>query len=349
MIFDSDETLKDQLAKEDLADDMAKMAKKNLPKPRIALALSSGVAKGFAHIGVIRALLKYGIEPTIISGTSIGAVVGGAYLAGKLDVLENWGKSLNRFRMMSYLDFRVRSGGLIGGKKIMSLMQKNFGDIKIEDLPHPFTAIATDMTTGHEVWLKKGRVVDAVTASFSLPGIFPPVFNDNRWLLDGALVNPIPVSACRAAGAQMVIAVNLGGDFIGKAKKPGASFPTVAGFDILSEENENKASRDHAGTSWVTKKFFNREDKEAPSLFGVMMAAMNISQDRLSRSRLAGDPPDVMISPRIGHIGLMEFDRADECIKAGEEAVERALPYIRDAYQVLVADRYASHEAADQE
>lgn len=319
-----------------------------LKKPKIGLALSSGVAKGFAHVGVIRALKKHGIEPNIIAGTSIGAVAGASYAAGKLDEFEAWGLSLNRFRLMSYLDFRVKTGGLIGGRKILRLLEKNFKGVNIEDLPFPFIAIASDMVTGHEVWLRKGSLVDAVRASFSLPAVFPPMFMDNRWLLDGALVNPIPVSPCRAMGAQMVIAVNLGGDFIGKAKKPNVSYPTVAGFDILGEENENKGSRKAASKRWTTKRFFRRE-ADGPSLFGVMMATMNISQDRLARSRMAGDPPDVMISPRIGHVGLMEFDRAEECIKAGEEAVERAIPYIQDAYDVLVRDRYAQHEKADME
>lgn len=319
-----------------------------LPRPKIGIALSSGVAKGFAHIGVIRALLRHGIEPTIVSGTSIGAVAGAAYLAGKLDAFEDWGKSLSRFRLMSLLDFKIKTGGLIGGKRLMKLLEKNFGDLLIEDLKSPFVSIATDMVTGHEVWLRKGSLVSALRASFSLPAVFPPVFTDNRWLLDGALVNPVPISPCRALGAQMVIAVNLGGDFIGKSKKPETSYPTVAGFDVLSDENINESARKKLLKTRTTKRFFEREP-DAPSLFGVMMATMNISQDRLARSRMAGDPPDVMISPRVGHIGLMEFDRAQECIDAGEEAVEQALPFIMDAYQVLVADRFAFHERPDME
>ncbi len=317
-------------------------------QPKIGIALSSGVAKGFAHIGVIRALLRNGIKPTIVSGTSIGAVAGASYLAGKLDDFEEWGKSLTRFKLMSLLDFKIKTGGLIGGKKLQKLLINNFGDMKIEDLNNAFVAIASDMVTGHEVWLRKGNLVNALRASFSLPAVFPPVFMDNRWLLDGALVNPVPISPCRALGAQMVIAVNLGGDFIGKSKKPEMSYPTVAGFDVLSEENENKSSRNKLLKTRTTKRFFEREP-DTPSLFGVMMATMNISQDRLARSRMAGDPPDVMISPRVGHVGLMEFDRAEECIAAGEEAVERALPYIMDAYQVLVADRFAQHENSDME
>lgn len=320
--------------------------KKTKNKPRIGLALSSGVAKGFAHIGVIRGLVEHGFEPNIVAGTSIGAVAGASYATGKLDAFEKWGLSLSRFKLMSYLDFRVKSGGLIGGKRILKLLEKNFSGIDIEDLPYPFLSVAADMSTGHEVWLRKGSLVDAVRASFSLPAVFPPVFMDNRWLLDGALVNPVPVSPCRALGAQMVIAVNLGGDFIGKARKRNVSYPTVSGFDVLGEDNPNKSAKIKALKDKETKGFFKRS-KNSPSLFGVMMATMNISQDRLARSRMAGDPPDVMISPRVGHIGLMEFDRAQECIDAGYESVERAIPYIKDAYEVLVADRYAQHDHTD--
>lgn len=315
-------------------------------KPKLGIALGSGVAKGFAHIGVLRALKRHGLEPDIIAGTSIGAVVGGAYCVGKMDSLEAWGHSLSRFRMMSYLDFRVRSGGLIGGKKLFELMERNFGQVEIQDLPKPFIAVSSDMTTGHEIWMRRGRLIDAVRASFSVPGIFPPVFWDNRWLVDGALVNPIPISPCRALGAQMVIAINLNGDFIGRARRPGQSIPTVSGFDILSEENQNTISKMEINRSQMTKKFFSRE-QNAPSLFGVLMSSMNISQDRLARSRMAGDPPDVMISPRVGHIGITEFDRVEEMIALGEDAVEKALPYIMDTYSILIDDPMSQHDTGD--
>jgi len=304
-------------------------------KPRIGLALGSGLARGFSHIGVVRALKRHGIEPTIVSGTSMGALVGGAYLSGNLDAVEAWAHSLNRMKVMSYLDFRVRSGGIFGGKKLMKLMYDNFGDVMIEDLPQPFIAIAADMTTGHEVWLRKGRLIDIMRASFSLPGIFPPVYMNNRWLIDGALVNPVPVSVCQALDARMTIAVNPNGDILGKAAHPGENIPTVAGFDLFgNEDTKGSMQATKAKKSSITRRIFTRE-KDAPSMFGVMVSSLNIIQDRLARSRLAGDPPDVTITPRIGHIGLMEFDRADELIEEGEAAVERALPDIKAAYSVL--------------
>jgi NTE family protein len=300
--------------------------------PTIGLALGSGLARGFAHLGVVRALKRHGIEPTVISGTSMGALIGGAYLADCLDEVEEWAYSLTKFKVLSYLDFRVKSSGLIGGERLMKLMLDNFGDVRVEDLKHPLICVAADLVTGHEVWLRKGRLVDVMRASFSLPGIFAPVFMNNRWMVDGALVNPVPVSACTANGARMTIAVNVSGDIIGKAKHPGESIPTVAGFDLLNFEGPEQVEK--AKQQGLMQRVFRRENN-APSMFGVMVSSLNIIQDRLAKSRLAGDPPDVLIVPRIGHIGLMEFDRAEELIAEGEAAVERAMPDIKAAYSVL--------------
>jgi NTE family protein len=300
-------------------------------QPKIGLALGGGVARGFAHIGVLRALNKAGIFPDIVAGTSIGAVVGAAYLAGKLDVLEEWARGLNRFRIMSYLDFGMRGGGLINGGRLAATLRDHLGDMTIEMLGKPFVAIATDLVTGHEVWLRQGPLVDALRASFSLPGVFSPALNDRRWLIDGALVNPVPVSACRAMGAQMTIAVNLNADIIGMATRPGSAVPTVAGFDLLEEDH---AAAEQARKTPFIRRFFRREP-DHPSLFGVMFSSLNILQDRIARSRLAGDPPDISLDPRIGHVGLAEFDRAAELIDAGVVAVEQKLPQISEALGIF--------------
>ena len=203
-------------------------------RPRIGLALGGGVARGWAHIGALRALRRYGIEPDVIAGSSVGALVGGAHLAGRLSALEDWARKLTRIKIVSYLDLKLSSGGLIGGTHLVAEMMRHIGDVKIEDLPAPFVAVSTDLVTGHEMWLREGSLVEAMRASFSLPGVFPPVKIDNQWLVDGALVNPVPVSVCRALGCQMVIAVTLSGDILGKARKPGAQVPTAAGFDLLA-------------------------------------------------------------------------------------------------------------------
>ncbi len=310
-------------------------------RPRIGLALGSGVARGWAHLGVIRALARHGIEPDVIAGTSIGAVVGGVHLVGRSDVLEQWARSLTRLRMVSYMDFRVRNGGMIGGRHLVEALRQNIGDIKIEELPIPFVAVATDLVTGHEVWLREGNLVDAMRTSFSLPGVFEPMQHKDRWLVDGALVNPVPVSVCRALGAQMVIAVNLNADILGKERRAGATVPTVAGFDLLNELQAQGGETKKSTIGTLAKRIFRREPTH-PSMFGVMISSLGIVQDRISRSRLAGEPPDVHITPKLGSIGLFEFDRAAEIIAEGEAAVERVLPDLSDAISIFARETASS-------
>ncbi|HEY9538836.1 MAG TPA: patatin-like phospholipase family protein [Kiloniellaceae bacterium] len=306
-------------------------------RPRIGLALGSGAARGWAHLGVIRALARHGIEPDVIVGTSIGAVVGGVHLAGKADALEAWARTLTRLRMISYMDFRVRAGGMIGGRHLIDALRQNVGEIRIEELGIPFVAVATDLVTGHEVWLREGDLVNAIRTSFSLPGVFEPVQHQDRWLVDGALVNPVPVSVCRALGVQMVIAVNLNADILGKERRIGSAVPTVAGFDLLNELNEHEDEVKRGTIGSLARRLFRREPTH-PSMFGVMISSLGIVQDRISRSRLAGEPPDVHITPRLGTIGLFEFDRADEIIAEGEAAVERVLPDLNDAISIFARE-----------
>lgn len=303
-------------------------------RPRVGIALGGGVARGWAHIGVLKALHTMGIKPDVVAGTSVGALVGAAYLTSKLDVLEDWCLNLNKRNIVKLLDFKIRAGGLVGGKRLVQEMYNHLGDVRIEELPKPFVAVATDLLTGHEVWLRNGPLVDAVRASFSIPGIFRPALLDGHWLIDGALTNPLPISLCRAMDCHCVIAVNLTGDMLGKNRTNDAPIPTAAGFDLLPFLSETGQSERMGLLDPFTKKIFKREDKE-PSIFGVMTGTLNIVLDRITRSRVAGDPPDVHIAPRLGHIGLLEFDRAGEAIAEGEAAVERAKPWLYDAMQVF--------------
>lgn len=303
-------------------------------KAEIGLALGGGIARGFSHIGVIKALLEHDIRPTIVAGTSIGAVVGGCYLANRLDDLEEWALSLNRKKIFSYLDFRVRSAGMIGGKRLTKTLEQYFEGMAIEDLGYPFVAIATDLVTGHEVWLRKGDFIEALRASFALPGVFPPVNIDQRLLIDGALVNPVPVSPCRALGARLTIAVDLNSDLMGKVAKPGQKYQTITGFDIFGDPHTPQNNKKLFSGNMAERVFSREPDK--PSLFGVMVSALNITQDRLTRSRLAGDPPDIHIKPKIGHIGLMEFERAEELIEEGYRAAESKIAAIMAASDVLL-------------
>lgn len=303
--------------------------------PEIGLALGSGMARGFAHIGVLKVLQKHGIYPGIIAGSSMGAVVGGCYLAGHLTEFESWALSLNRYKILSYMDFKIRSAGLVGGEKLTGMMEDYFKDIKIEDLPHPFIAIAADISTGHEIWLRKGSLIDSLRASFALPGIFTPVEINKRLLVDGALVNPCPVSVCQALGARLTIAVDLNTDLIGKAARPGNRYQKIAGFDIFDEKDVSPEAQKPFKRSAFTRRLFRREEN-SPSLFGVMISSMNIVQDRLTRSRLAGDPPDIHIKPQVGHIGLLEFEKGEDLINAGKSAALAALPEIKAAIEVLL-------------
>jgi NTE family protein len=292
---------------------------------KIGLALGGGAARGWAHIGVLRALEKAGIKPDIIAGTSIGAVVGGCYAANHLDNLERWALELTPKRVFGYLDFNLAGNGLISGQRLCGRLELHLGDRKIEDLPTRFAAVATEIGTGHEHWLSRGRLVDAVRASYALPGVFKPVKVNGRWLFDGALVNPIPVSVCRALGARYVIAVNLNFDILGRGSV--ISMPDA----FYSEDDDNLAQameevkQEKTGVrALLHRQFFGRGD-DAPGISTVMVDAFNIVQDRIARSRLAGDPPDAMISPRLQDIGLFDFHRAEEAIERGVYAVERQL------------------------
>ena len=307
-------------------------------RPKIGLALGSGAGRGWAHIGVVRALARAGIDADIICGTSVGALVGGVYLAGHLDTLEDWARGLNKLKLLRYMDVKI-GGGFIGGSRLMTLIRENLGDITIESLGKPYAAIATELPSGHEIWLRDGPLTEAMRASFALPGIFPPAKREESWLVDGALVNPVPVSACRALGARMVIAVNLNADTIGKRKaKPGQGNPEQAAeWEELNPLPLDRVGGDTHPARRILRRFMGDAPKDPgqPSAFSVMVSSLHVLQDRLSRSRLAGDPPDVTVAPRIGHIGLMEFDRADELIAEGEAAVERALPFLTESLAVL--------------
>jgi NTE family protein len=302
---------------------------------KIGVALSSGMARGWAHIGALRALRRLGISIDIVAGCSAGALVGGCYLAGKLDELETWALSLSKRKIVGYLDLNVGRGGLIKGERLVAELRRLIGPpVRIEDLRVPFVAIATDLVTGHETWLQKGDLAEALRASFSLPGLLPPTELEGRWLADGALVDPLPVAACRALGAEIVIAVNLNTDIAGKSRRGEARFPAAMGFDPLALLEGSGEASAASLTDTLTRSIFRR-DYDKPSIFGVMTTSLSIMQDRLTRSRLAGDPPDVHIVPRVGHIGLLEFDRAEELIREGEDAVERGRPELSDSLHVM--------------
>jgi NTE family protein len=301
-------------------------------RPTIGLALGGGAARGFAHIGVIRTLEAHGIVPDVIVGTSIGAVVGGCYAAKEMDNLDRWARTLTVRGVLGYLDISLSGSGLIGGGHLAAQLESGLKESRVEDLPIRFAAIATEFNTGHEIWLTRGRLADALRASYSLPGIFPPVLIGGRWLVDGALVNPVPVSAARALGARLVIAVNLNSDLFGRGTIIANHGPDEN--DTAPEPAKvNGFRRMFSGERSLRRQFFGRRGR--PGLPTVMVEAFNVMQDRITRARLAGDPPDVLISPRLGGIGWFDFHRAAEAVEIGNEATTKSLDAVSEAVTAL--------------
>jgi NTE family protein len=298
----------------------------------IGLALGCGAARGFAHIGVLRTLLANGIRPDVVTGTSIGAVIAGVYAAGRLDAFEAWARELTRGRVFGYLDFSFSGSGLIGGSRLADDLVRELGDVRFDELPVRVAAIATEVGTGHEIWLARGRLADAMYASYALPGIFPPYRIGGRWLMDGALVNPVPVSAARSLGARLVIAVNLNADNFGRGTVIQNHGPDFDEGLQPSTEPPPESLRGKA-EQLFKRRFFGSPGK--PGLSTVMVDAFNIVQDRITRTRLAADPPDTLIAPRLARFGVFDFHRADEAIKLGVEATEKALENIAEAMQAL--------------
>ena len=281
------------------------------PKAKLALALGGGAARGWAHIGVLRALDESGIEVGMIAGTSIGALVGGCYLAGKLDELEQFARSLTMRRIAGLLDLTIGGGGLLGGMRLTKRMQEHLEGLAIEDLGRPFVSVATELHTGHEVWISSGSLITGLRASYALPGIFEPVVCNNRVLVDGALVNPVPTSVCRAYEQPLVVAVNLNYDIFGRS----AVVKHSASVQPVDPER-------------------NRSDRRV-SVTGTMVQAFNIIQERISRARLAGDPPDLALHPRLSDIGLSEFHRAGEAIDRGYQETMAQIAALKRMQEVF--------------
>jgi len=295
---------------------------------RIGLALGGGAARGWAHIGVIRALKSAGIQPDVVAGTSVGAIVGAMYCSQHLDAFETWVRTITRRDVLGYMDFTLGNGGFIQGRRLMERFQKTFGEHRFADLHHPLGVVATDLYSGQERWLREGDLATAVRASMALPGLFTPVQVNGEWLVDGGLVNPVPVSLCHAMGADRVIAVNLNDGLLGRRIQ--APVEQVAEEDAATDAA-------HASGGWMDwlpsgfrdraeslqEQFRRGSEETSPGVFDVIATAVNVMQDRVTRSRMAGDPPTLLISPRLAHIGLLEMHRGAEAIQAGLDSVEQ--------------------------
>ncbi len=300
-------------------------------EPVIGLALGSGAARGWAHLGVLQALAQEGVVPQIICGCSIGAFVGAAAASGDLEKLAQWAKKLKWQDVVSLLDVSLRSG-LIKGDKLIDFFERNFIDRDFSELETRFACVATELTTGREIWLQEGSVSAAVRASIAVPGLMTPVVHNGRLLVDGGLVNPVPVSLCRAMGADIVIAVDVGADMVARmprSRQAEAHPPeeVEAGWTerVLARFRFGNNGREFAEPSAASRR------EALPSLVSVISSSINIMQVRIARSRLAGEPADVLISPRVGHLGLMDYHRAAEAVAEGEAAVARMLPLLNYA------------------
>jgi NTE family protein len=291
-----------------------------MTRPRLGIALGGGGARGWAHIGVLRGLEELGLKPDVIAGASIGALVGGAAACAQLDKLERWVQSLSRTDVLMLLDATFRSG-MIRGNRVMAAIEDLISDCAIEDLDVAYAAVATDMSSGREVWLRDGSLLRAMRASCALPGLFAPSRYRDRWLIDGGLVNPVPVSLCYAMGADLVIAVN----FMPQSYQPVAARRVGDAGESTGESTALERLRGLLG-AWLPT-------ADEPGMIDVMTATINIMQERIKRSRLAGEPPDLEIRPTV-NIGIMDFHRAGEAIPAGQSAVTA----VRQALTALRAE-----------
>lgn len=304
------------------------------PELKIGLALGSGSARGMSHIGILNELAEHGVVPDVICGTSIGAMVAAAWITGQLESLEAWALQMTKFKAVRFLDFDAHLTSFIDLSRFGHFLDEHVADesIMIEDCHTTFGAISTELETAREKWMTRGSLKEAVWASMAFPGLFPPRHYDGQWLIDGGLVNPVPVSLCHALGANFTIAVNLNGDLVDK------HFESLQ-RDAIDEPEPSTPTGLTGRLSRLVQGVFpgsgeGDTEERPPGVIHTFASAINITQDRITRSRMAGDPPDVLLSPRLGHIGLLELYRAEEAIEEGRHCVRRMLPEIERVVQV---------------
>jgi NTE family protein len=294
------------------------------PRPKLGLALGSGSARGWAHVGVIRALADHGIVPDVVAGCSMGAMVGAAFAAGRIEQLEAWALSLDGRGVFGLLDIGLR-GGLIKGNRLLDFFDGHIGGRQFSELVVPFAAVAADLASGQEIWLREGKVSDAVHASCAVPGLFQPGLRDGRYLIDGSVVNPIPVSLCRTMGADIVIAVDLGSD-------RGRLFPREQKVILNTPSYRRRLMS--ALLRWRSVDIDSPISPSVlplPSMADALLGAIDIMQEGIAQRRLLSEPPDVILTPQLGPFGPFEYHRAAVAIAEGREAVTLMLAAIHTA------------------
>ncbi|EEP91415.1 patatin-like phospholipase RssA [Yersinia kristensenii] len=286
-------------------------------KSKVGLALGAGAAKGWAHIGVINALKKMGVEIDVVAGCSVGSLVGAAYASDHLEVMERWVRSFKYWDVIRMMDFSWRRGGLLRGERVFNVVNEIIEVQDIAECALPFGCVVTNLTTGRELWFTEGDIKQAIRASCSMPGLFSPVLFEGYWLVDGAVVNPVPISLARAMGADIVIAVDLQHD------------AHLIAQDIFSPQTPIESKFAEIPDNWHRRLKARITDltsnpiKNAPSAMEIMSTSIQVLENRLKRNRMAGDPPDVLIQPYCPQISMLDFHRADESIAAGQLAVEK--------------------------
>lgn len=293
--------------------------------------MGSGSARGWSHIGVLRALLERGIEPSVVTGSSSGSLVAASYASNQLDALERWVRSLTKIDVWRLLDASFSGGGVMRGNRLMRAVGEQLEDRSIETLSRKFGAVAVDLYTGKEVWIRSGSLLNAVRASSGLPGLFKPIHHEGRWLIDGGVLNPVPVSLCRALGADFVIAVNLNLPLARSEAREPVSQNKPQATETLSIDDSAELFARWSGLldNFVSSIRSDRQPSE-PGMIEVLLTTISIMQNQISRSRMKGDPPDLTVNPLLDDFNLMDFHRAAEAIEAGYATIQQIAPVLPD-------------------
>jgi NTE family protein len=283
---------------------------------RVALVLGSGGARGYAHIGAIAEIESRGHEVVAVAGSSMGALVGGLYAAGVLDDYTRWARSLTSSGVVRLLDPKWSAGGAIGAGRIFAEVEQIAGDRLIEDLPLPFTAVATDLRARREVWFQRGPLVSAIRASIAIPGVITPVVMNGRLLADGGLMNPIPIEPTAAAAADLTVAISLQGDRDAHERSTPAREPAEPTWrEELVERVRRTVGREKEPT----------DPLEALRISDVVGLSMDAMQGLVARYRMAGLPPDVLVTVPVSAARSLDFHRANEMIDLGQRLTAEAL------------------------
>jgi NTE family protein len=313
--------------------------------PKVGLALGSGSARGWAHIGVIQALTEAGIQVDYIAGTSMGALVGAVFASGNIATLKEVALQLDWKQILHFFDVVFPRSGLIDGKKVTDFMRNHVQRKNIEELRLPFSAVSTDLVTGQEVVIKEGDVIEAVRASISIPGIFTPVRKDSMILVDGGLVNPVPVSVVRSMGADFVIAVDLNKGLVGQ-KGNKKNYDTKLNHREVSKRNKSKLAEKTKIFNALNKKLGTLdlpainsikqwlERDPLPSIFEVFLASISIMETQITVTKLKTDPADLLIQPNLGYMKFLELNRAQEAIEVGYQETRAQIGPLLDSSQL---------------